>query len=59
MQTQGVLQACIAAQTAVANMERRNAAAIDLNTAAFIQQQRTSNNVNAAKQGNTWQTYLP
>lgn len=59
MQTQGVLQACIAAQTAVANMERRNAAAIDLNTAAFIQQQRTSNNVNAAKEGNTWQTYLP
>jgi len=59
MQTQGVLQACVASQMAVANMERRNAAAIDLNTAAFIQQQRTSNNVNAAKEGNTWQTYLP
>jgi hypothetical protein len=59
MQTQGVLQSCVAAQMAVANMERRNAAAIDLNTAAFIQQQRTSNNVNAAKEGNTWQTYLP
>jgi hypothetical protein len=59
MQTQGVLQACIAAQTAVSNMERRNAAAIDLNTAAFIQQQRTSNNVSAAQQGNTWRTYLP
>jgi len=59
MQTQGVLHACIASQMAVANMERRNAAAIDLNTAAFVKQQRTSNNVNAAKEGNTWQTYLP
>jgi hypothetical protein len=44
---------------AVANMERRNAAAIDLNTAAFVQQQRASNNVNASKESNTWQTYLP
>lgn len=59
MQTQGTLHACLAAQMAVANMERRNAAAIDLNTAAFVQQQRTSNNANAAKEGNTWQTYLP
>ncbi len=59
MQTQGVLQSCVAAQMAAANMERRNAAAIDLNTAAFVQQQRTSNNVNAVKEGNTWQTYLP
>jgi len=59
MQTQGVMQSCVAAQMAVANMERRNAAAIDLNTAAFVQQQRTSNNVNAAKEGNTWQTFLP
>ena len=49
MQTQGTLQACLAAQMAVANMERRNAAAIDLNTAGFVQQQRTTNNVNAAE----------
>lgn len=59
MQTQGTLQSCLAAQMAVVNMERRNAAAIDLNTAAFVQQQRASNNANAAKEGNTWQTYLP
>jgi hypothetical protein len=59
MQTQGTLQSCLAAQMAVANMERRNAAAIDLNTAGFVQQQRASNNVNAAREGNTWQTYLP
>jgi hypothetical protein len=59
MQTQGTLQSCIAAQMVVANTERRNAAAIDLNTAAFVQQQRASNNVNAAKESNTWQTYLP
>jgi hypothetical protein len=59
MQSQGVLQACLAAQTAVANLERRNATAIDLNTAAFVQQQRASNNVNAGSEGNTWQTYLP
>lgn len=59
MQTQGTLQSCLAAQMAVANMQQRNAAAIDLNTAAFVQQQRVSNNVNAAREGNTWQTYLP
>jgi hypothetical protein len=59
MQTQGNLQSCVAAQMAVANMERRNAAAIDLNTAGFVQQQRASNNVNAASEGNTWKTYLP
>lgn len=59
MQTQGTLQSCLAAQMAVANMQQRNAAAIDLNTAAFVQQQRASNNVDAAREGNTWQTYLP
>jgi hypothetical protein len=59
MQTQGTLQSCLAAQMTVANMHQRNAAAIDLNTAAFVQQQRASDNVNAAGEGNTWQTYLP
>jgi hypothetical protein len=59
MQTQGTLQSCLAAQMAVINMQQRNAAAIDLNTAASVQQQRATNNVNAAREGNTWQTYLP
>jgi hypothetical protein len=59
MQTQGVLQACEASQLTIANMQQRNAAAQDLNTAAFVQQQRAANPVNAANESNTWQTYLP
>lgn len=59
MQNQGALQACLAGQMAVSNMERRNAAATDLNTAAFVQQQRSTNDVSAANESNTWQTYLP
>ncbi len=59
MQTLGTLQSCLATQMAVANMQQRNAAAIDLNTAAFVQQQRASNDASAAREGNTWQTYLP
>jgi len=59
IQTQGTLQSCLAAQMAVANMQQRNAAAIDLNTAAFVQQQRASNDASAAREGNTWKTYLP
>ena len=59
MQSQGALQACLASQMAVANMQRRNAAAIDLNTAAFVQQQRAANDTSAANESNTWDTYLP
>ena len=59
MQSQGALHTCIAGQMAVANMERRNAAVEDLNTAIFVQQQRASNDTSAANEGNTWQTYLP
>lgn len=59
MQSQGSLQVCVAGQMTVANMERRNAAAEDMNTAVFVQQQRTANNVSAANEGSTWQTYLP
>ncbi len=59
MQNQGTMQACLASQMAVANMQQRNAAATDLNTAAFVQSQRQTNNVNAANEGNTWATYLP
>jgi hypothetical protein len=53
------MQACLASQMAVTNMERRNAAATDLNTAAFVQQQRSTNDTSAANESNTWQTYLP
>lgn len=59
MQNQGAMQACLASQMAVQNMERRNAAATDLNTAAFVQQQRSTNDVSASNESNTWQTYLP
>jgi type IV secretion system protein TrbJ len=59
MQAQGSLHSCIAGQMTVANMERRNAAVEDLNTAVFVQQQRSTNNVSAAGESNTWQTYLP
>jgi DNA-binding FrmR family transcriptional regulator len=59
MQQQGALQACLASQTAITNMQQRNAAADDLNTAAFIQQQRSTNDMSAASEGNTWATYLP
>jgi type IV secretion system protein TrbJ len=59
MQTQGVLQACLASQMTVANMQQRNAAAQDLNSAAFVQQQRATNDTSAANEGSTWSNYLP
>jgi hypothetical protein len=58
-QSQGGLQTCLAAQMTVANMQQRNAAAQDLNTAAFVQQQRAANDVSAANEGSTWQNYIP
>ena len=59
MQSQGTMQTCLAAQMTVANMQQRNAAAQDLNTAATVQQQRTMNDTSAANEGSTWQTYIP
>ena len=59
MQAQGTLHTCLAGQMTVANMERRNAAVEDLNTAVFVQQQRAANDTSAANESNTWQTYLP
>jgi hypothetical protein len=59
MQSQGTLQACLASQMTLANMERRNAQAEDLNTAVFVQQQRSANDTSAANEGSTWDTYLP
>ncbi len=45
------MQACLASQMTVANMQQRNAAAQDLNTAAFVQQQRATNDTSAANEG--------
>ena len=59
MQAQGTLQTCLAAQMTVANMQQRNAAAQDLNTAAAVEQQRSTNDVSAANESNTWQNYIP
>ena len=59
MQSQGVLQACLASEMAVSNMRQRDAAAIDLNTQAFVEQQRAANDTSAPNEGNTWDTYLP
>jgi hypothetical protein len=53
------LQACLAGQMTVANMQQRNAAVEDINTAAFLQQERSTNDTSAANESNTWQTYLP
>ncbi|WP_263408816.1 hypothetical protein [Terriglobus tenax] len=58
-QNQGALQACVASQMALANMQQRNAAATDLNTAVFVQSQHATHDMSAASEGNTWQTYLP
>ncbi len=59
MQSQGVLQACLASEMAVSNMHERNAAAIDLNTASYVAQQRAADDTSAANEGNTWDSYLP
>jgi hypothetical protein len=59
MQSQGTLQTCLASEMTIANMQQRNAAAQDLNTAALIQQQRATNDVSAANEGSTWQNYIP
>jgi hypothetical protein len=59
MQSQGTLQACLASQMTLANMERRNAHVEDLNTVVFVQQERAANDTSAAKEGSTWDTYLP
>ena len=59
MQSQGAMQICVASQMTVANMQQRNAAAQDLNTAAAVEQQRATNNTSAANEGGTWQAYIP
>jgi len=53
------MQVCLASQMTVANMQQRNAAAADLNTAAAVQQQRAVNDTSAANEGNTWLNYIP
>jgi len=59
MQSQGVLQACLASEMAVLNMQQRNAAALDLNTASYVAEQRAADDTSAANESSTWDSYLP
>lgn len=59
IQNQGTLQACLASEMAITNMQQRNTAAADLNTAVFVQTQHATHDMSAASEDNTWQTYLP
>lgn len=59
LKQQGMLHACLAQQMAVANMQQRNAAANDLNTWGFVQQQRQVNDASPTGGSITWTTYLP
>jgi hypothetical protein len=58
-QAQGSLQTCIATQVAIQNMQQRNAAARDLNTAAYIRQQNLTAPKHPENQGDTWNNFLP
>lgn len=58
-QAQGSLHTCIATQLAIQNMQQRNAAAHDLNTAAYIRQQNLTAPKHPDNQGDTWNNYLP
>ena len=57
--SQGALHSCIASQMTVANMQMRNAAAADLNTAAFIRQQHATTQNNIEGSSYTWTHYIP
>lgn len=59
LQAQGVIHACLAQQMAIQNMQTRNAAAQDLNTKGFIQDQRQANPTHPANESQGWQTYIP
>lgn len=59
MKQQGMLHACLAQQMAVSNMQQRNAAANDLNTKGFIQQEHQTNNAYSTNGSDTWTTYIP
>jgi hypothetical protein len=55
---QGQLQACIAAQAAVNNMDKRNAASLTINDANYRLTAQASNPTYAGNESNTWTTYF-
>jgi hypothetical protein len=56
-QAQGQLQSCLAAQAAVNNMDKRNAASLTINDAAYITTAQASNPTFAGHESTTWTTY--
>lgn len=58
-QGQGQLQACMAEQAAIGNLQQRTAATQDLNTWAFVQEQRAYSSAMPSGGSRTWTTYLP
>ena len=59
LHAQGVIHACLAQQMAISNMQQRNAAVDDLNTAAFIKQQQATTPTFDGGGSSTLTTYLP
>jgi len=59
LQAQGVLHACLASEMAVSNMQQRNAAADDLNTAAYIKQRQAITPAFDGGGSTTLTTFLP
>lgn len=59
LQAQGVIHACLAQQMAIQNMQTRNAAAQDLNSKGYVQQERQTNPVDTANESQGWQTFIP
>ena len=55
---QGQLQACLAAQAAVNNMDKRNAASLTINDASYKLTAQASNPTYAGNESNTWTTYF-
>lgn len=55
---QGQLQACMAAQNAVSNMDKRNAASLTINDASYKLTQQASNPTYAGNESSTWTTYF-
>ena len=55
---QGQLQACMAAQNAVNNMDKRNAASLTINDASYKLTQQASNPTYAGNESSTWTTYF-
>jgi hypothetical protein len=55
---QGQLQACMAAQNAVNNMDKRNAASLTINDASYKMTQQASNPTYAGNESSTWTTYF-